>query len=200
MSKIKYAVPGNEAESEILPNLLNLKTKQEIEQAELHGFLHAYKVLFDELKPETSFDLKYIFRLHKLALGHLYSFAGKLRTVNISKGGFMFPPAKYLDSTLKDFEKNILMNLPKTYTNKEDLIKDIAKVHAELLFIHPFREGNGRTSRLLANLMAGKAGYKLLDLENFSKRKFEEYVQAVKQAAGSEYTLMEKIISSLFHS
>jgi cell filamentation protein len=78
------------------------------------------------------------------------------------------------------------------------LIRDIARVHAELLFIHPFREGNGRTARLLANLMAAKAGHKLLELENFSKEKFDEYVKAVKLAANRDYSLMEKIIHSLF--
>ncbi|MGP8215608.1 MAG: Fic family protein [Bacteroidia bacterium] len=73
-----------------------------------------------------------------------------------------------------------------------------AKVHAELLFIHPFREGNGRTARLLANLMAAKAGHKLLDLENFSNEKFNNYVKAVKMAAKRDYVPMEKIIRSLF--
>ena len=87
--------------------------------------------------------------------------------------------------------------MPAEYQTKEELIKAVAKVHAELLFIHPFREGNGRTARLLANLMVAKAGYKLLELENFSKEKFDAYVKAVQQAAGGNYSSMEKIIASL---
>lgn len=193
--KIKYTVSRNEAE--ILPNKLQLKTQEEIEQAELEGFLYAYTVLFDELSEKTKFNLKYIFRMHKLAFGKLYTFAGKPRTVNISKGSFMFPPAKFLEQSLSDFEKNVLKKLPASYSSKEELIKTVAKVHAELLFIHPFREGNGRTARLLANLMCAKAGYKLLELENFSKEKFDAYVKAVQQAAGGNYLLMEKIIASL---
>jgi len=196
--KIKYSISSDEAEGANLPNKLGLKTQDEIEQAELEGFLYAYTILFDELTEKTKFNLKYIFRIHKLALGHLYSFAGKPRTVNLSKGGFMFPPAKFLNESLKDFENGVLKILPADYTSKEELIKAIAKVHAELLFIHPFREGNGRTARLLANLMCAKAGYKLLDLENFSKEKFDNYIKAVQQAATGNYQLMEKIISSLF--
>jgi cell filamentation protein len=196
MSGDKYRVSKDE--DEILPNKLHLINKEEIEQAELEGFLYAYKILFNELDENTKFDMKYILRMHKLALEHLYSFAGKPRTVNISKGGFMFPPAKFLEQALVEFEKNVLNKLSNQYDSEEVLIKDIAKVHAELLFIHPFREGNGRTSRLLANLMAAKAGHKLLELENFRKEKFDDYVKAIRNAAAGDYMLMEKIIRSLF--
>jgi len=78
------------------------------------------------------------------------------------------------------------------------LIKNIAVVHAELLFIHPFREGNGRTARLLATLMAAKAGYNLVGLEKFSKDNFNEYVAAVQQTIDKKYDKMISIISSLF--
>lgn len=194
----KYKVSGNESDKDVLPNKLELKTKKEIEQAELEGFLYAYKILFEELSPRTEFNLKYILKIHKLALSHLYTFAGKPRTVNISKGGFMFPGALALDNALKELDKNILKKLTRNYNSEEQLIKDIAKVHAELLFIHPFREGNGRTARLLANLMAAKAGHKLLNLDDFSKEKFARYINAVKMAATRNYEPMEEIIRSLF--
>jgi cell filamentation protein len=198
MKKSKYSVSGAEKEGKILPNLLGLKTVSEIQQAELEGFLYAYKVLFDELSLTTRFTLNYILKMHRLALGHLYKFAGKPRTVNISKGGFMFPPARFLDQSLKDFDTSMLQKLPDEYESKEQLIKDIAKIHGEFLFIHPFREGNGRTARLLAALMAAKAGYNLPTFENFSKEKFDEYIAAVKSSAAGDYSKMEKIIASLF--
>lgn len=100
-----------------------------------------------------------------MVLGHLYSFAGKYRDVNMSKGGFLFASAKFLSNNMEAFDTEILLNLPKEYSNKEELIKDIAIVHGELLFIHPFREGNGGTARILANLMARKAGYGPLKFE-----------------------------------
>jgi cell filamentation protein len=198
MAKSKYSVSKEESESDILPNKLALTNQKDIEQSELEGFLLAYKTLFDELSSKTTFNLKYLMRMHKLALGHLYSFAGKSRTVNISKGGFMFPPSKFLSETLKQFEKDMLDNIPALYESEEELIQWIAKIHGELLFIHPFREGNGRTARLLANLMCAKAGHKLLDLENFSKTKFDAYVTAVKVVANRDYSRMEDIIRSLF--
>ena len=110
----------------------------------------------------------------------------------------MFPPAMFLEQTMIDFKKEMLNSIPAFYNSEDELIIWVAKVHAELLFIHPFREGNGRTARLLANLMCAKAGHKLLDLENFSKQKFEAYVNAVKAAANKDYKPMETIIRSLF--
>lgn len=193
--KLKYILSSNEAA--VLPNKLHLTTQAEIEQAELEGFIYAYTILFDELSEKTNFNLKYIYKIHKLAFGKLYEFAGKPRTVNISKGGFIFPAAQFLENSLLDFEKNILKELHEKYETKDQLVKEVAKVHAELLFIHPFREGNGRTARLLANLMVAKAGYKLLSLENLNNEKFDHYVKAVQQAANQDYSLMEKIIASL---
>ncbi|NTW32133.1 MAG: cell filamentation protein Fic [Bacteroidetes bacterium] len=198
MATNKYSTSKQESESDILPNKLGLSTLHEIEKAEMEGFYVAYKLLFEELNSRTKFNLKYIFKIHKIALGHLYTFAGKPRTVNMSKGGFLFPPAKFMNETLNQFEADILLKLPKAYVSKEDLIKDIAVVHAELLFIHPFREGNGRASRLLATLMAAKAGYNLVGLEKFSKDNFDKYVAAVQQAIDKKYDKMISIISSLF--
>ena len=198
MATNKYSTSKHESEGDILPNKLGLSTIHEIEKAEMEGFYVAYKLLFDELNSRTKFNLKYILKIHKTALGHLYTFAGKPRTVNMSKGGFLFPPTKFLNETLAEFEKDILLKLPKTYNSKEDLIKDIAIVHAELLFIHPFREGNGRASRLLASLMAAKAGHNLVGLEKFRKDNFDEYIATIRQAANKKYDKMISIISSLF--
>ncbi|MHA4895733.1 Fic/DOC family protein [Pedobacter sp. PWIIR3] len=114
---------------------------------------------------KTKFNIKYILEIHKLSLKHLYTFAGKLREVNISKGGFPFPSAKFLPQSMLLFEEELLTRLPNKYANKEQLVNDIAMVHGELLFIHPFREGNGRTARILANLMARKQGYDSLYLK-----------------------------------
>jgi cell filamentation protein len=137
-------------------------------------------------------------KIHKIALDHLYSFAGKYRDVNLSKGGFLFATARFLPSTMKAFEQEILLNLPNVYRNKEELIRDIAIVHGELLFIHPFREGNGRTARILANLMARKQGYKSLLFEKIDEKEFEFYVSAVQQAAEKNYEKMEQLIRTIF--
>jgi len=193
---MKYDLP--EEQGEVLPNLLGLSDQRSVELAEAEGFLRAEMTLYDELNDGTTFDLAYLRRMHKLALGHLYGFAGKWRVVNLSKGGFQFPSAQFLDATMHTFEEEVLKQLPDTYPDRAALISDIAHVHGELLFIHPFREGNGRTARLLADMMAQKQGHGKLRWERVGRKHFEEYVNAVQRAAVGDHSPMEAIIRSVF--
>ena len=61
-------------------------------------------------------------------------------------------------------------------------------VHGEFLFIHPFREGNGRTARILANLMSRKQGFDALRFELITEKDFPLYVKAVQSIAQKDYT------------
>ena len=192
----KYDSPNDQ--NEILPNLLGLKSIEEIGLSEFEGFLRTEIQLTESLTSRTKFNISYILKMHKLSLSHLYSFAGKYRDVNISKGGFAFPASRFLPQTMEEFETQILSGLPNKYNSKDELIKDIAKVHGELLFIHPFREGNGRTARMLANLMSRKQGYDSLKFELITEKEFNMYVLAVQSSADKNYKKMEKIINSIF--
>ena len=168
--------------------------------SEFEGFLKSEIVLTEKLSSNTKFDTKYILQIHKLALGHLYAFAGKYRDVNLSKGGFPFASARFLAETMTNFDHEILSRLRNDYPTKEELIKDIALVHAELLFIHPFREGNGRTARILANLMSRKHGHGSLLFHKVGDTEFELYVSSVQLAAKKDYRKMEEFITSIFPS
>ncbi|MBK9147118.1 MAG: Fic family protein [Flavobacteriales bacterium] len=192
---MKYDAPGSE--DEVLPNLLGLSDKRAIELEEAQGFFRAELVLYEELNDDTVFDLAYVMRSHRLALDHLYAFAGTLREVNISKGGFAFPAAKFLDASMRDFEARVLLKEPPVPASREALIAYLAIVHGELLFIHPFREGNGRTARLLADLIAMKHGYGKLDFTVMNKD-FDGYVSAVQRAASGDYVPMERLIRAAF--
>lgn len=148
----------NEEESQCLPNRLGLTRPGEIAEAEFEGFLLAEIMLTETLTTATRFDCQYIRNIHKLALKELYTFAGRYRTVNMSKGGFLFPSALFIPQSMQFFEDEILKKLPDTYPDKASLAKDVAIVHGELLFIHPFRkemadgpypgESNGTQTRL----------------------------------------------------
>ena len=193
---MKYNVPNNE--SEILPNLLRLTSVEEIGSSEFEGFLQAEILFTEKLTARTKFSITYIKQLHKAALQHLYAFAGKYRDVNMSKGGFPFPAAKFLAGSMDEFQLKVLSKLPNKYAHKSDLIRDIATVHAELLFIHPFREGNGRSARILANLMCRKQGYKALKFEMINEKLFPLYVEAVQEAAKKDYSKMIAIVETIF--
>lgn len=189
----KYTVSSNEEDGEVLPNLLGLTSVEEIAETEFVGFIEAHNMAIDELTDDTQFDLSYLYTLHKNALGKLYSFAGKLRTVNMSKGNFSFPPAGFLAQSMQDFEVEFLD--PLKNVSDDELLVQLARMHAELLFIHPFREGNGRTVRLFTNIIYLSKTGKELDF-NILDKNLKTYISAVQQAAQKEYKLMEGLLAT----
>ena len=80
--------------------------------------------------------------IHRYLFGGLYDFAGKIRTLNISKGGFRFANALYLDAILPVIER-----MP------EDTFEEIIAKYVEMNVAHPFREGNGRATRIWLDLI-----------------------------------------------
>jgi cell filamentation protein len=192
---MKYYTP--KSEDEILPNMLGLTDPRKIAEEEYRGFLRAEIKFESELDDISLFEWDVILSIHKAAFEHLYEFAGQLRQVNISKGGFMFPAAKYLPSAVEEFEKVFLNPLPDSFGEYEQLINHVAPLHAELLFIHPFREGNGRTARLFADLIALKSGFDRFNFEKITKKRMPKYITAVQAAADKNYESMIQLFRSL---
>lgn len=116
----------------------------------------------------------------------------------MSKAGFPFAAIRFLPETTHSFEEEILSDLQNKYIEKDILVKDVAKIHGELLFIHSFRDGNERTARVLANLMLRKQGFGPLKFEGIADEKFEEYVQAVQASADKSLLKMEQVINAIF--
>ncbi len=101
---MKYKTP--KSEDEILPNKLGLTDPRQIAEEEYRGFLRAEIKFESDLDDISQFNWELISSIHKTAFNHLYEFAGDLRQVNLSKGGFMFPAAKFLPSAVKNWKKN----------------------------------------------------------------------------------------------
>jgi cell filamentation protein len=192
---MKYYTP--KSEDEILPNKLGLKDPRKIAEEEYRGFLRAEIKFESELDDISQFNWEIISLIHKTAFEHLYEFAGQLRQVNISKGGFMFPAAKFLPSAVEEFEKEFLTPLPDSFEDYEQLINHVALLHAELLFIHPFREGNGRIARLFADLIALKSGFDRFNFEKITEKRMPEYIGTVQASANKNYEPMIQLFRSL---
>lgn len=97
-------------------------------------------------------------QIHAYLFGGLYDFAGQIRQVNISKGGFTFAPAAFLHQTLQNIEK-----MP------EGTFDEIADKYVEMNVAHPFREGNGRTTRIWLDLILKKRLGKCVDWSRIDK-------------------------------
>ena len=107
-------------------------------------------------------------QIHSYIFGGLYDFAGKIRSMNIAKGGFAFAPAMYLRENLALIEK-----MP------EDSIEDIVKKYVEMNVAHPFMEGNGRATRFWLDLILKKNLHTCTDWSKIDKR---EYLDAMRQS------------------
>jgi len=114
--------------------------------------------------------------------------------VNISKGGFVFAMAAQVPRLMQEFERKELARFtPCTFDNLESVLEALAITHCELVLIHPFREGNGRLSRLFCQLMALQAGLPLLNFSSIKGKQREAYFAAVRAGMGRDYAPMIEI-------
>ncbi len=109
----------------------------------------------DKLKAGTFSALKAI---HKYLFDEIYDFAGKLRTVNLAKGNFRFVPLMYLEAALENIEK-----MPQSTFN------EIVEKYVEMNIAHPFREGNGRSTRIWLDCVFKKELGKVVDWSKVDK-------------------------------
>ena len=96
--------------------------------------------------------------IHRYLFGGLYDFAGKVRTINISKGGFRFANALYLDAILPVIER-----MPET------TFEEIIAKYVEMNIAHPFMEGNGRATRIWLDMMLKKRIGQVVDWRRRTK-------------------------------
>jgi len=136
--------------------------------------------------------------LHKQWLDEVYSWAGEYRQVNIGKGGFAFAMAAQVPRLMEEFERKVLaVYTPCNFDDSEKVIEALAVTHCELVLIHPFRDGNGRVSRLLSTLMALQAGLPLLDFSGIRGKARQAYFLAVQASMGNDYEPMKKVFRAV---
>lgn len=187
----RYNIGGNE-ENSILKNKLGITDQKILEDTETILLADTYKHFLDLHKSKRlKFDLNLIFQIHKYFLNTLYTWAGKIRTVEISKDGILFCASSQIKKNLEQFEKIIKHHLPSKKDNKKTLSKKLSIIHCEFNAIHPFREGNGRTIRLFLDLLTINSGFSLLDYDKFHK---DEYIKACIAGMHKEYAKIQKLI------
>ena len=122
-------------------------------------------------------------QIHAYIFGGLYDFAGKIRMVNISKGGFKFAAAEYLPKTLEKIEK-----MP------EETFDQIVDKYVEMNVAHPFREGNGRTTRIWLDLMLKRSLKRCVDWSQINKY---DYLSAMSESIVDDSKIRELLRNAL---
>ena len=127
--------------------------------------------------------VKSLQQIHAFLFGGLYDFAGQIRTVNIAKGGFQFAMAQFLPQTLATIEQ-----MPETN------FEEIADKYVEMNIAHPFREGNGRATRIWLDLILKKQLQKCVDWSNIDKN---DYLNAMQKSVADSSDIKRLLQSAL---
>ena len=106
--------------------------------------------------------------IHKYLFDEIYDFAGEVRTVNLAKGNFRFAPLMYLEAALDNIDK-----MP------QSTFDEIVEKYVEMNIAHPFREGNGRSTRIWLDLILKKELHKVIDWSRVEK---QDYLLAMERS------------------
>jgi cell filamentation protein len=200
----RYRAEGIEAQYEpgsrgrVLRNRLGIRSVRQMAMRESEALLAATQQLIDETRVDQRFTALDIQRMHRRWLGAIYPWAGDYRSVNVSKGGFMFAAAGLVGSLMDELERGSLRQFtPCRFDDAEQQALAMATVHTELVLIHPFREGNGRCARLLAVLMGLQAALPPLDFGGIRGRVRQRYIAAVHAGLDRNYAPMAEIFRSV---
>ena len=154
----------------ILENKLNITDQIELAKAEERISKQKAKQLFDSgninrVEVGTFAGLAYI---HAYLFEDIYAFAGKIRDMNIAKGNFRFAPLMYLEPSLKHIDA-----MP------QSTFDEITEKYVEMNVAHPFREGNGRATRIWLDLMLKKEIQRVVDWNLVDK---DDYLDAMQRS------------------
>ena len=119
----------------------------------------------DQYKPGT---FQMLAAIHKYLFDEIYDFAGKIRTVNMAKGNFRFAPVMYLEAAIENIEK-----MPQT------TFDEIIEKYVEMNVAHPFREGNGRSTRIWLDSILKKELHQVVDWSRVDK---SDYLMAMERS------------------
>ena len=143
----------------VLRNKLGITSVDDMNGAETAALASATEEFINLYDAQRRFTADDIRDMHRRWLGNIYDWAGEYRQVNLGKGGFQFASAHLIPRLMAEFENGPLrVHTPCKTAKVSAIAAALAETHVELVLIHPFREGNGRISRLLCVLMALQAG------------------------------------------
>ncbi len=150
-------------------NKFDIRNLKILEAEERKLLLNGYSYFHKNLTEATIFDENYFKELHRKTFSDMYDFAGKYRTVNISKGYSSFCQVRFLEQNSKEiFRKLASDNYLKDYSSKtkEELACKICYYMCELIALHPFFELNGRITRLFFDMIVTYNGYEYIDYQD----------------------------------
>ena len=173
-------------------NKLNLIDKNIINEYEAKGIAAAELFVFT-LDSETAISTQLLLKIHHIAFTELYDWAGSWRTTIVTVGQLTPPEPSKVLQLMYQFIDNLNFKIRKASTQK-DHIDCLTFAHYEFIHIHPFNNGNGRTGRILMNIIALKFGYKPLELYHREGDSRKAYIDAMKLADKGDFEPLATLI------
>jgi cell filamentation protein len=130
--------------------------------------------------------------IHKIMFEDIYDWAGKIRTVNISKKGTNFCEFKNIEEVGNNCFKRLNSDNLFTNISLDDFIDKLTEFYCEINMLHPFREGNGRVQRLFLSLLIKNAGYEIC----FSKIDVDLLMIATIKSVSGDIFLLKDVLGS----
>lgn len=140
--------------------------------------------------PNGEFDLTHIKAIHKHLFQDVYEWAGKTRTVELSKAGHHFQPVVYIETGAANIHQRLIQRKFLAGSKPDVFAREVAQIIGDLNYVHPFREGNGRTQLQYLKLLSRRAGYDI----DLTRLKREEWQEASRAAHVANYDPMRAAI------
>lgn len=182
----------NESDPYVYPGTRTLRNRLGITDPQL--LEHAERSLVTERisqhVPGGSFDLAHLRTIHRHLFQDVYDWAGEVRTIEISKGGRQFQFRQYIPTGMADVHRRLtragfLKRLP-----AGEFAREAGIIVGDINYIHPFREGNGRTQAQYLQQLSEQAGHRL----DFGRVDPSKWIEASKASHATDYSLMADVI------
>ncbi|MBS7537758.1 Fic/DOC family protein [Ancylobacter lacus] len=145
--------------------------------------------------PRGDFDLDHLRAIHRHLFQDVYDWAGEVRTVDLSKGLSQFQSRHYIATGMANIHRRIKAQHDLRWLNAETFAEHAGAIMGDVNYVHPFREGNGRTQLLFLERLAERAGHRI-DLRRLDR---QEWMEASRRAQDADYTLMARCIASVMY-
>ena len=189
MSDPEYCYPPS---YKVLRNKLDIRDARQLDYFERE--IVAQRTV--EGAPSGDFDLKHLRSIHRHLFQDIYDWAGEIRTVEISKDSSQFQFRQYIEVGMADVHRRIVATDYLSGLDSDVFAAQAGKIMGDVNYIHPFREGNGRTQLLYLEQLCTRAGY-LLDVRRLDPL---QWIEASRRSHAGDYVLIARCIAGAITS